>query len=224
MEKKVTFEKKIIFPTMIGEVCAISLEHNLRFVNESEVEGDLLLSGKYKLTEASRLEEEFNYNIPTEIVLSEKINLNTAKIEITDFYYEIENEDTMVCHVELLVSGDEVVAEKLEEEARECDGEIKSEEEIEIPVKEEPEILQEAEIVENDEVAENNNEEKKLFFNFNDEAETYGTFLVYIVRQNETINTIIEKYNTSLEELEKYNDLNNLGIGTKLIIPVINND
>lgn len=224
MEKKVTFEKKINFPTMIGEVCAISLEHNLRFVNESEVEGDLLLSGKYKLTEASRLEEEFNYNIPTEIVLSEKINLNTAKIEITDFYYEIENEDTMVCHVELLVSGDEVVAEKLEEEVRECDGEIKSDAEIEIPVKDEPQLLQEVEIVENAEVEDNNNEEKSLFFNFNDEAETYGTFLVYIVRQNETINTIIEKYNTSLEELEKYNDLNNLGIGTKLIIPVINND
>lgn len=221
MKKKVTFEKKINFPTMIGEITAISLEHNLKFVNESEVEGDLILSGKYKLTEASRLEEDFKYNIPAEISLFEKLDLNTINIEITDFYYEIENEDTMVCNIELLVEGDEIIPEKLEDEVRECDGDLKTEEEIEIPVKENLEVLQEEEVVNDNSSTDNN---KSLFFNFSDEAETYGTFLVYIVRQNETINTIIEKYNTSLEELEKYNDLNNLGIGTKLIIPVINND
>ena len=222
MKKKVTFEKKINFPTMIGEITAISLEHNLKFVNESEVEGDLILSGKYKLTEASRLEEDFKYNIPAEISLFEKLDLNTINIEITDFYYEIENGDTMVCNIELLVEGNEIIPEKMEDEERECDGDPKTEEEIEIPVKENVEVLQEEEVVnDNVEVDDNN---KSLFFNFNDEAETYGTFLVYIVRQNETINTIIEKYNTSLEELEKYNDLNNLGIGTKLIIPVTNND
>ena len=43
-----------------------------------------------------------------------------------------------------------------------------------------------------------------------------------MVRQNETINSIIEKYNTTLEELEKYNDLKNIDLGTKLIIPLIN--
>ncbi|MBQ6324072.1 MAG: LysM peptidoglycan-binding domain-containing protein [Bacilli bacterium] len=222
MKKKVTFEKKINFPTMIGEVCAISLEQNLKFVNESEVEGDLLLTGKYKLTEASRLEEDFSYSIPAEIVLTEKLDLNTVKIEITDFYYEIENEDTMVCHIELLVEGNEFVSEKLSDEERECDGEIKKEEEIEIPVKENGEVLQEDEKVDDNITVDNN--DKSLFFNFQEDQETYGTFLVYIVRQNETINTIIEKYNTNLEELEKYNDLNNLGIGTKLIIPVTDND
>lgn len=206
---------------MIGEITAISLEHNLKFVNDSEVKGDLILSGKYKLTEASRLEEDFKYNIPAEISLFEKLDLNTINIEITDFYYEIENEDTMVCNIELLVEGDEIIPEKLEDEVRECDGDLKTEEEIEIPVKENVEVLQEEEVVNDNSSTDNN---KSLFFNFSDEAETYGTFLVYIVRQNETINTIIEKYNTSLEELEKYNDLNNLGIGTKLIIPVTNND
>lgn len=222
MKKKVTFEKKINFPTMIGEITAISLEHNLKFVNDSEVKGDLILSGKYKLTEASRLEEDFKYNIPAEISLFEKLDLNTINIEITDFYYEIENEDTMVCNIELLVEGDEIIPEKLEDEVRECDGDLKTEEEIEIPVKENVEVLQEEKVVNDNSSTDDNN--KSLFFNFSDEAETYGTFLVYIVRQNETINTIIEKYNTSLEELEKYNDLNNLGIGTKLIIPVTNND
>jgi len=224
MKKKVTFEKKIEFPTMIGEICAISLEHNLKFVNENEVEGDLLLNGRYKLTEASRLEEDFSYNIPTEIALSEKIDLNTAKIEITDFYYEIENEETMVCHIELLVEGVEIVDEVLTEEERECDGEIKTEEEVEIPIMENNASDNESLENTDEETVTVDEDTNSLFFSFNDEQETYGTFLVYIVRQNETINSIIEKYKTTLEELEKYNDLNQLGIGTKLIIPVTNND
>ena len=45
---------------------------------------------------------------------------------------------------------------------------------------------------------------------------------MYVVRQNETINSIIEKYHTSIEEIEKYNDIKDLSIGTKLIIPVPN--
>ena len=45
-----------------------------------------------------------------------------------------------------------------------------------------------------------------------------------MVRQNETINSIISKYNTSLEEIEKYNDIKDLSIGSKLIIPLLKNE
>lgn len=257
MKKKVAFQKEIEFPTMIGEVSAISLEHNLKFVDESSVEGELLLSGKYKLTEASRLEEDFSYKIPTEIALTEKLDLDTAKIEITDFYYEIANEDTMVCNIELLIDGVEVVeledtsedneeTDKMDREMdRECDGDSKETKEIELPKIEKEESAQiieekeaETEVLENkreemkeeiekmeivkkEEKIEVEKEVKSLFANIADDQETYGTFLVYIVRQNESINSIIEKYNTSVEEIEKYNDLNDLSIGTKLIIPII---
>ena len=94
MEKKVTFEKEIQFPTMIGEISAISLEPNLKFLDENTIEGYLLLHGKYKLTEASRLEDDFEYQIPMEIALQKKLKLDTSKIEITDFTYELE-EDKM---------------------------------------------------------------------------------------------------------------------------------
>ncbi len=213
MKKKVTFEKSIEFPTMIGEVSEISLDHKLIFIDESNVEGHLLLTGKYKMTEASRLEEDFNYEIPCEIALTEKLDLNTTNVEISDFYYEIENENTLVCHIELLVEGLELLDEEEVVLERECDGDKVEEKEIEIPIIEE----EKEEIVE--EPVETIN---SLFSNLDDENDKYGTFVVYIVRQNETINSIIEKYHTTIDELEKYNDLKEINIGTKLIIPLIN--
>ena len=86
------------------------------------------------------------------------------------------------------------------------------------------EELTEIEIIENKELTKELIEDKKEdinIMNFDDENETYGTFVVYIVRQNETVNSILEKYNTTIEELEKYNDLKNINIGTKLIIPIL---
>lgn len=225
MKKKVTFEKQIEFPMMIGEVSAISLEPDLRFIDQSNVEGNLNLTGKYKLTEASYLEENFEYKIPIKIVLQEKLDLNSSKVEITDFTYKIENDDTLICNIELLVEGLEVI-EDLEED-RECDDKP-YEKEIEIPKIEDNVVIDEMD----ERVEETEKEEKKesieenknssLFFNFNEDSETYGTFIVYMVRQNESINSIIEKYNTTLEDIEKYNDIKNIEIGSKLIIPLKN--
>ena len=209
MRKKVSFDKNVEFPTMIGEIVELSLEHNLKFIDNYNIKGDLLLNGKYKLTEASRVEDDFNYNIPLEINLTEQIDLNSGSIEIIDFYYEIINNNTMKCHVELEINGLEVLEEK--EEVRECDGD---------------KVVEEEEINDEEEIEDEDEEEKEsindsLFTNL-DEEDTYGTFLVYIVRENESINSIIEKYNTNIEEIQKYNDIDNIGVGTKLIIPYIN--
>ncbi|MBQ6134707.1 MAG: LysM peptidoglycan-binding domain-containing protein [Bacilli bacterium] len=208
MKKNISFEKKIEFPTMIGEICAISLEQDLKFLDESTIEGDLLLTGRYKLTEASRMEEDFHYKIPTEISLTEKLDISTSKIEISDFTYEIENEN-MICHIELLLEGLEKIEEKEEQEERECDGDL-----LEEVVEEKEEKMEE--------IPEKKNEETKdLFLNLEDDKDTYGTFVVYMVRQNESIHEIIEKYHTSMEEVEKYNNLKEISIGSKLIIPLL---
>ena len=223
MKKRVSFEKEVEFPTMIGEICEIELDHDLKFIDDTSIEGNFLLNGKYKMTEASRLETDFNYKIPVDIELTERLDLSTTNIEISDFYYEIENENTVVCHIELLIDGLEIIddGELNVVEERECDGDLLEEKQIEIPVLEKTEDVS---INEVEEPLEDNSTEviNSLFSNLNDETDTYGTFIVYIVRQNETLNSIIEKYHTNVEEVEKYNDIKDINVGTKLIIPLLN--
>ena len=231
MKKTISFEKKIDFPKMIGEITAISLDHNLKFIDDYNIEGDLIVNGNYKLTEASVIEEEFNYKLPTEIILTEKLDKETTSIDINDFYYEIENDNTLICYIEIKIEGVEVIdideentiedkIEQLQEPIQEeiiedinnydisdCDGDynLNKQEELEIE-----EMLEQKE----------NKTVTSLFENINETEETYSTYSVYIIRENENINSILEKYNTTKEELENYNDISNINIGTKLIIPL----
>lgn len=224
MKKTISFEKKIEFPTMIGEITSISLDHNLKFINNSNIAGNFILSGTYKLTEASRIEDDFYYELPTEIILTEELECQTAKVEIEDFFYEIENDYNVICYIDVKVEGVEVVDVTIEEklpelseinikpetieidEERDCDGEI-SDEPIE-EKKEENLMNQDKKTVEN------------IFESINETDETYSTYSVYILREEETISSLMSKYNTTKEELESYNDLTNLTIGSKIIIPV----
>lgn len=228
MKKTISFEKKIEFPSMIGEITSISLDHNLQFVDSYNIEGNFIISGTYKLTEASRIEESFSYELPSEIILSEKLDLNTSKIEIEDFYYEIENDDTLICYIEIKVEGveeievkEEIECEKEleeislkvenielpeEEMVRECDGDVKE------YVEEEKER--------DEEMNKNDMPVSSLFENINESEETYATYTVYILREEETVTSLIGKYKTTKEELESYNDLSNLSVGSKIIIPL----
>jgi len=52
-----------------------------------------------------------------------------------------------------------------------------------------------------------------------DNSDTYVTYHVYVVKENDTIDKIIEKYGVTKEELSPYNNLDEVKTGTKLIIP-----
>ena len=224
MKKIISFEKKLEFPSMVGEITSISLEHTLEFKSPTLIEGAFLFSGTYKLTEASCIDDNFNFKVPTEIMLTENIDLSTGKITVDDFFYEIENEENLVCHIDVLVEGVEEVfieeqpleeVERQVEEIRECDGDENKE--IEIPHREDEieEIKEEIE-----EIEELVPEEQSLFSNLKDDEDTFTTYSIYIIRQDETIQTVLEKYKITKEELEEYNDLSNIVEGSKVIIPV----
>lgn len=253
MKKIISFEKEIAFSSMIGEVTSIALDHTLKFTDSSSVKGNFVISGTYKMTEASTLEEKFSYEIPTEIDLSERLDLETCKISIDDFTYEVVNEDTLKCNIDVLVEGvEEVVLEEDDVEVlddddeRECDGDKKEDKEIEIPIKEDIKDLNtdvEREEVDDDKsveevvtinkIDEKVKEEKEandnnssdigsLFASLDSAEETFTTYSVYIFRREDTLDKVLDKYKITREELCEYNDLDNLEIGSKLIIPSTN--
>ena len=87
MKKVIPFKKNILFKTNLSEITSISLEDNLKFDNNI-VLGNFVVSGEYKMNDSSINTEPFNYDIPVEINIDEKYNLNKSTVEVSDFYYE----------------------------------------------------------------------------------------------------------------------------------------
>ena len=57
-----------------------------------------------------------------------------------------------------------------------------------------------------------------IFNNLN-ESDTYSTYKVYIFRENDTIDGVLQKYSITKETLSLYNNIEDIKVGTKLIIP-----
>ena len=49
--------------------------------------------------------------------------------------------------------------------------------------------------------------------------DNFVTYKIYTIKENETIESIVMKYHTTIDDLKEYNDINNLNIGDKIIIP-----
>ena len=250
MRQIVNVEKEIVFKTMLGEVTSISLEDDLSFVNDSEVEGNLIISGTYKMTEASTLEEEFNYKVPVEIMLTTNLEEDKRNVVINNFTYEIVNEEALLIRVELLIEGlekievDDTNEEEIEilddntleevrgdREVNDDTNEVLStnlEDDDSLPsmegAKEVDDVIEVVKNVDNIDDEEDNKSKEvmnSIFESFANTEETYATYSVYILRENETLDEVITKYKTMREELSEYNDLDNLRVGSKLIIPSV---
>lgn len=236
MKQIIPFVKDISLAPKIYEVTSIALEHNLKMENSDSVVGSFTVSGKYRINNISINEEVFEENIPFDITLDSKYDASKVTIDIDDFYYEIINDEFLRVHIDVLV--DNLVYEKKEvEKPKEI---IKEErEEISTIINERKDDLmndnvnlsdkkEDTLIREEDAKTSKKDEEResditnKIETGLFDKEEKYITYKVHIVRDAETIDEITAKYNVSKEELEKYNDLNNIVLGTKIIIPISN--
>ena len=262
MKQIISFEKEIAFKTMIGEVTSISLEHTLSFQGPSTISGDMIVSGTYKMTEASTLEEDFQYAIPVDIMLTKELEEDNRSITIHNFTYDIRNEDTLHLYIDVLVKGREVI--ELEEDEKEVIEPVREEqpkideEQKEDTTNDNKELLTDIEVEESQKVIDNiiNTDKKEevviedkkeelvikndtqeeiktttdtkvmnsIFSAFTNTEETYTTYSVYLLRENDSIENIIENYGVTREELSYYNDLDNLNVGSKIIIPTVKKD
>lgn len=61
-------------------------------------------------------------------------------------------------------------------------------------------------------------EEFNLFENM-DNSDTYVTYYVYVVKEDDTLEKVLTKYQVTKEEVALYNNIEEVKPGTKLIIP-----
>lgn len=247
MKQIISFKKEIPFNTKIGEITSISLEHSLKMIAADHVTGEFIVSGDYKITDVSINREPFSYTLPFDIALDTKYNIERAKIDIDDFYYEIMNDQVLCVNIDVLIDSIEIQKEIIiESESDNVDK--KQEEELDVTLETDPDVedrdvidlfkeLEEPAIdISIEDKAKNNAELelksnvstdekiKSLFDSFDESSESFTTYHVHIVRETDTIDTIITKYGTTKEELAAYNKIDELKLGDKIVIPASKNE
>ncbi len=251
MKKIIPFVKELNFKTKVSEITSISLEHNITLKDNDLISGVFHISGDYKMTEGSINREQFNFNLPFDIALDARYDTNNCTIDIDNFYYEIINNDILKVNIDLYIEG-ELMKEETKEKEKEIKEEIKEDvrdkqivseiKEIKpiIPTIEEERESETAQVItpvvlteeeprteENTNINVNantntNTNTNSLFDNVSG-SETYATYHVYIVKEEDTIDKILTKYGVTKEDLENYNDISSIKPGDKLVVPSINN-
>ena len=240
MKQIIPFKKELLFKTKVSEITSISLEHTLSLKEDDLVSGEFIINGDYKMTEGSINREKFSFTLPFDIALDSRYDAKNIIIDIDNFYYEVINNEFLVVNIDVFVDG-----EKIKEEIKEVDDDapiirmvpntrerddnnfIKP---IEFPSINKDMIDEEFDIdinykkVPMMDMGEKEDSSKNVDNNFNifqdiDNSDTYVTYHVYIVKEGDTIDTIMEKYSVKKESLSLYNNIEDIKVGTKLIIP-----
>lgn len=242
MKKIIPFTSDIKFNTKIYEITSISLEHNLKIEDNNVVTGEFIISGDYRMNDTSINSEPFIHGIPFDITLDTKYDMDRIKLDIDDFKFEIINEEILRVNIDVLIEGIELV--ELKEEEKDISEEIKpdliieSRKEDEIDKEEEKEefrdnmddILINDLFKQTDEVIEKvSNEEEKIVpissinssENIGTFEEKYVTYYVHIVRENDNVDSICSKYGVSIDLLKEYNNIEQITLGSKIIVPYV---
>ena len=235
MSEAFVVERDFLFKDSIFEITSISVEHD-EDINVSNLEGDFIISGDYRLHEISINKEDFSFKLPFTHEIRSNVNLDTVNLEITDFTYELNNNDELHVHIEYIVSGEQSLIEfadekDLDEFLNKTDAEVVDLTEDEPRFKEvsKEEILnipaEDSKKEEKEEPKEEIKEDKPSEISTNNiigsinADETYVKYHVHTVMQNDTLEGILDKYKITLTDLKKYNTFEALEVNMKLVIP-----
>lgn len=262
MRQIIPFQKEIAFKTMISKITSISLEHTLELKESDIVLGDFIVSGSYKMTEASQIDEDFSYKIPIEIAIDNKYDTNNITLEIDDFVYEVLDEERLLLKIDLCIDGlelkqlesqkeEEVISSYDEDEEfdnvlKEIEDEIENhqelvrnededtndlfldasiEEKLEVPINiddinnSKNDFMKDESITQTNNISNDAKDVTSIFSAFKDTDETFSTYSVYIIREGDSLDSVMNKYKTTRDVLSEYNDLSDVRIGTKIIVP-----
>jgi hypothetical protein len=244
MQKIVPFKKEIKFKTNLSEIVSIALEHSLH-IEKNNINGEFIINGEYKISDNSINTDEFSFNLPFNIDIDEKYNIQNSVVDIEDFYYEIINNNILDIEInvlidkmeEILIKPEKVIDSELievredtnQEEEKIIDNRKKNtlvlnddidlDDISEIELKNEEESISKLEVVKEKNINETESTDLNFLISDTNEKEIYSTYHVCIVRENDTIESIMAKYNVDTDLLSKYNNISEIKIGDKIIIP-----
>ena len=226
MKQTIPFKKSITFNNKFETVTSLNLTHDYT-VKDNMVNGTFLISGTTRSTEASLIDEEFSYNVPFEIALSNRIKEETVNLMIDDFNYETNYNDTIVLEINLNLECDEV-----DEIFEFIDNLSKDDEEDRSEIVDEDIIDNEVNVMDNNKLEEINIEDNVIInnepvinynniYSFISDKKDFVTYKIYFVKENEDYQSISNLFNVSIDELSKYNEIKELKKGDKVIIPYV---
>ena len=192
MKKIIPFKKQLFLDNTISEITSISLEHTLSYKKDSLISGEFIITGSYKVTDTSIDTLSFDFRVPCDINVDEKYDLSHVVIDIDDFYYEIIDNNAIDINIDVML-------DKMEDRCIEDETIITA---IDVPIKKE----------EVKELKQEEKEEIKI-------DKGFVTYKVCIVKEDDTLEKILDKYKIDKETLYLYNKIEDLKVGDKLIIP-----
>lgn len=250
MKQIIPFKKDLPFKTKVSDITSISLERKIEILDGGIVTGTFYITGDYKMNEGSINREKFSFDLPFDITLDPRYDVNSVKADIEDFYYDVINEDTLKVNIDLYIEAEYLPDTSLNNdvltEKDKSDNEMNDVQKEDEPVEEDRNIMMESksdskndenieiekeedtsEKIKNDDATMNDSDIERndvddfandLFSNL-DNTETYTTYYVYIVKEEDTIDKIISLYGVTKEDIENYNDITSIKPGDKVIIP-----
>lgn len=216
MKKIYSLKKEVVFKTNIYDILSIALDKKFS-IDGYAIKGQFIINGEYLIRENES--DDFNIDIPYLNYIEDTYDISKIKIDVDDFYYEIKDSNKLVINIDIVVDGLEEVERICEYEEEELDIvdklELELEEEMpvkEIPTKEIPTKEIPTKEIETNVVYQKENTDMEI-------KKNYTTYRVYIVRDGDTIQDIVERYSVSIELLKEYNVINDIKVGDKIIIP-----
>ena len=229
MKQIIPFKKDLPFKTKVSDITSISLERKIEILDGGIVTGTFYITGDYKMNEGSINREKFSFDLPFDITLDPRYDVNSVKADIEDFYYDVINEDTLKVNIDLYIEAEYLPDTSLDNniltEEDKSNNEMNDVQKEDEPVEKDKEVTSEK--INNDDATMNNSDIERndvddfandLFSNL-DNTETYTTYYVYIVKEEDTIDKIISLYGVTKEDIENYNDITSIKPGDKVIIP-----
>jgi len=228
MKESLKIEQELLFKNNIKEITSISLDSNYK-VKDNELVGEFIIEGDYKIHEVSVNKEKFNFKIPFKVKIESDIDGDTVKVEIKDFVYDYKKDELKVNILyDVIADKKEVIIfedkDSLDEFLLNRDVEVIDDITNEEVVEEEKELKEEVKEVIKEEICDRNKENETIkaddvIKTLDKQSDNFVTYQIYKIKENDTSESIVLKYKTTIDELKEYNDLSNMNINDKIIIP-----